>query len=101
MDGSNGFVVLCGHKAFAVNTHPDLATPRVDLIGDYAVRDNAIKIEAPEPMLQCKSMEGQMHWNRIDWTFIELNTMHQPVRLTDQRVFLPWSVIAISRQIHK
>lgn len=100
MDGSTGFVVLCDHQAFAVNTHPDRATPRVDLIGDFALRNNAIKIEVPEPMLQCKSMEGQMHWNRIDWT-IELDTMHPPEYLSDQRVFMPWSVIAISTQIHK
>ena len=101
MDGSTGYVVLSDHQAFTVNTHPELTTPRVDLIGDYAVRDNAIKIEAPNSILQCKSIEGQMHWNRIDWTFNELNIMNQPEPITDQRVFLPWSVIAISRQIPK
>ena len=100
MNGSTGFVVLGDHQAYAVNTHPDLPTPRVDLIGDWSVRDNVIRIESPDPKLQCKSMEGQMHWNRIDWTF-EFNAMQPPVYVTDRRVFMPWSVIAISRQIHK
>ncbi len=100
MDGSTGFVVLCDHQAFAVNTHPDRAAPRVDLIGDFTLWNNAINIEAPAAMFPCTSMEGQMHWNRIDWT-IKLGAMHPPEYLTDQRVFMPWSVIAISTQIHK
>lgn len=100
MDGSSGFFVLGDHQAYAVNAQPDRSTPRVDLIGNWSVLDNVISIEAPAPIMECNSMKGQMHWNRIDWK-IESEAMQPPVILTDTRVFLPWSVFAISRQIHK